>query len=180
MVPNPRSASKRKSTVCGINGPPSLSLAGSARHLPFISSTASHSCPSGLFPWGRFASLQNIIEAACGANTARAGEGGERRWRGLRVEGRSLESKTSQPDSLHLTQCNLVLCTHRKTGESPKNRTLLLTAVLADAVNLGLSKMAEARPGYNGARTRLASLDTHLRGNWIVPDALTDVFFRLV
>src|SRR6266566_6896247 len=33
MVSNPRSASKRKSTVCGINGPPSLSLAGSARHL---------------------------------------------------------------------------------------------------------------------------------------------------
>src|SRR6266566_4118772 len=33
MVPNPRSASKRKSTVCGINGPPSLSLAGSARHI---------------------------------------------------------------------------------------------------------------------------------------------------
>ena len=52
MVSNPRSASKRKSTVCGINGPPSLSLAGSARHLPFISSTAyPRSCASGLFPW---------------------------------------------------------------------------------------------------------------------------------
>jgi hypothetical protein len=38
MVPNPRSASKRKSTVCGINGPPSLSRK-LARHLPFISST---------------------------------------------------------------------------------------------------------------------------------------------
>jgi hypothetical protein len=68
------------------------------------------------FPWGRFASLQNIIEAACGANTARAGEGGERSWRGLRVEGRSLESKTSQPDSLHLTQCNLVLCSIARLG----------------------------------------------------------------
>jgi len=59
MVPNPRSASKRKSTVCGINGPPSLSLAGSARHLPFISSTAYRALAPPAFFRGplRFASL---------------------------------------------------------------------------------------------------------------------------
>lgn len=40
--------------------------------------------------------------------------------------------------------------THRKTGEEPKDRALLLTAVLADAINLGLGKMAEACPGITG------------------------------
>src|SRR4029077_13385547 len=59
MVSNPRSASKRKSTVCGINGPPSLSLAGSARHLPFIYSTACRALAPPAFFRGpeRFASL---------------------------------------------------------------------------------------------------------------------------
>ena len=37
--------------------------------------------------------------------------------------------------------------THLKTGELAKDKTLLLTTVLADGINLGLSKMAESCPG---------------------------------
>ena len=37
--------------------------------------------------------------------------------------------------------------THLKSGQPPKNTTLLLTTVLSDAINLGLRKMAEASPG---------------------------------
>ncbi|EEE07280.1 Tn3 family transposase [Burkholderia multivorans] len=37
--------------------------------------------------------------------------------------------------------------THLKTGETSKDQTLLLTTILADALNLGLTKMAEACPG---------------------------------
>lgn len=37
--------------------------------------------------------------------------------------------------------------THVKTGNVAKDRILLLTAILADAINLGLSKMAESCPG---------------------------------
>jgi hypothetical protein len=36
--------------------------------------------------------------------------------------------------------------THLKTGEPAKDPTLLLTAILADATNLGLAKMAESCP----------------------------------
>ena len=36
---------------------------------------------------------------------------------------------------------------HLKTNEPVKDRALLLTAILADAINLGLVKMAEACPG---------------------------------
>lgn len=42
--------------------------------------------------------------------------------------------------------------THLKSGESAKDRTLLLTAILADAFNLGLEKMAEACPGFTAAK----------------------------
>jgi TnpA family transposase len=42
--------------------------------------------------------------------------------------------------------------THLKTGELPKDRPLLLTAVLADGINLGLTKMAEACPGTSLAK----------------------------
>lgn len=42
--------------------------------------------------------------------------------------------------------------THLKTGESVKDKTLSLTAILADAINLGLSKMAESCPGTTPAR----------------------------
>jgi hypothetical protein len=34
--------------------------------------------------------------------------------------------------------------THLRTGDSAKDRSLLLTVILADAINLGLAKMAEA------------------------------------
>jgi TnpA family transposase len=37
--------------------------------------------------------------------------------------------------------------THVKNGNTVKDKTLLLTAILADAINLGLSKMAESCPG---------------------------------
>jgi Domain of unknown function (DUF4158)/Tn3 transposase DDE domain len=36
---------------------------------------------------------------------------------------------------------------HLKTGEQAKDPTLLLTAILADATNMGLAKMAESSPG---------------------------------
>ena len=37
--------------------------------------------------------------------------------------------------------------THVKSGNEAKDKTLLLTAILADAINLGLSKMVESCPG---------------------------------
>ncbi|MFM9921335.1 Tn3 family transposase [Lacisediminihabitans sp. H27-G8] len=37
--------------------------------------------------------------------------------------------------------------THLKSGQPPKDTSLLLSAVLSDAINLGLRKMAEASPG---------------------------------
>ena len=37
--------------------------------------------------------------------------------------------------------------THLKSGEPASNKTLLLTAILSDAINLGLRKMADATPG---------------------------------
>jgi TnpA family transposase len=42
--------------------------------------------------------------------------------------------------------------THLKSGETSKDKALLLTAILADAINLGLSKMAESCPGASYAR----------------------------
>ena len=42
--------------------------------------------------------------------------------------------------------------THLKNAESAKNPTLLLTVILADAINLGLTKMAEACPGTSIAQ----------------------------
>jgi Tn3 transposase DDE domain len=36
---------------------------------------------------------------------------------------------------------------HLKDGQTPPDRTLLLSAILADAINLGLTKMAESSPG---------------------------------
>jgi TnpA family transposase len=42
--------------------------------------------------------------------------------------------------------------THLKTGAATEDTTLLLTAVLADGINLGLTKMAEACPGVTYAR----------------------------
>jgi len=41
---------------------------------------------------------------------------------------------------------------HLKSGERVEDRQLLLTAILADAINLGLSKMAESCPGTTYAR----------------------------
>ena len=42
--------------------------------------------------------------------------------------------------------------THLKTGEAARDRSLLLTAILADGTNLGLTKMAEACPGTSFAK----------------------------
>jgi TnpA family transposase len=41
---------------------------------------------------------------------------------------------------------------HLKDGTPPQDRTLLLSAVLADAINLGLTKMAESCPGTTYAK----------------------------
>ena len=41
---------------------------------------------------------------------------------------------------------------HLKDGEPVKDRTLLLSAILADAINLGLTKMAESCPGATYAK----------------------------
>jgi len=37
--------------------------------------------------------------------------------------------------------------THLKTGDVAKDKTLLMSTLLADGINLGLSKMAESCPG---------------------------------
>ena len=42
--------------------------------------------------------------------------------------------------------------THLKTGDIAKNNTLLLTTILADAINLGLVKMVESCPGTTYAK----------------------------
>jgi TnpA family transposase len=42
--------------------------------------------------------------------------------------------------------------THLKTGDTAKDKKLLLTAILADGINLGLTKMAESCPGTTYAR----------------------------
>jgi len=39
--------------------------------------------------------------------------------------------------------------THQKSGDPPADTALLLTAILADGLNLGLTKMAEACPDHN-------------------------------
>jgi len=41
---------------------------------------------------------------------------------------------------------------HVKSGEAAGDRTLLLSAILADAINLGLTKMAESCPGTTYAK----------------------------
>lgn len=52
--------------------------------------------------------------------------------------------------------------THLKTGDLAKDKILLMTAVLADGINLGLSKMAESCPGTT--YTKLAWLQAwHIR-----------------
>jgi hypothetical protein len=42
--------------------------------------------------------------------------------------------------------------THLKFREPARDRALLLTAILADGINLGLTKMAEACPGTSFAK----------------------------
>ena len=44
-----------------------------------------------------------------------------------------------------------------KVGAIANDKTLLLTAILADAINLGLTKMAESCPGTTHSKTVLAS-----------------------
>jgi hypothetical protein len=52
--------------------------------------------------------------------------------------------------------------THLRDGAVAKDRTALLTAVLADAINLGLTRMAEACPGTSLSRLS-ATADWHIR-----------------
>jgi hypothetical protein len=47
--------------------------------------------------------------------------------------------------------------THLKTGDTAKERTPLLTTILADAINLGLTKMAESCPGASYSKLSWAS-----------------------
>ena len=42
--------------------------------------------------------------------------------------------------------------THLKTGDVPRDKTVLLTTILADGINLGLTKMAESCPGMTSAK----------------------------
>lgn len=42
--------------------------------------------------------------------------------------------------------------THLKTGDAAKDKILLMTTILADAINLGLAKMAESCPGATYAK----------------------------
>jgi len=42
--------------------------------------------------------------------------------------------------------------THLKTGDAARDKTLLLTTILADAINLGLTKMVESCPGTTYAK----------------------------
>lgn len=52
--------------------------------------------------------------------------------------------------------------THMKTDESAKDKTLLLTTIPADAINLGLTRMAEAYSGT--AYAKLSRLQAwHIR-----------------
>jgi TnpA family transposase len=54
--------------------------------------------------------------------------------------------------------------THLKSGDQAKDRTLLLTTLLADGINLGLTKMAESCPGTSYAK--LSWLQAwHIRGD---------------
>ena len=41
---------------------------------------------------------------------------------------------------------------HLKSEEPPKNKVLVLTAVLADAINLGVTRMADACPGISPSK----------------------------
>jgi TnpA family transposase len=52
--------------------------------------------------------------------------------------------------------------THLRSGEPPKDKQVLLSAVLADGINLGLGKMAEACPGLSFERLAWVS-DWHIR-----------------
>jgi Tn3 transposase DDE domain len=47
---------------------------------------------------------------------------------------------------------------HLKNEEPPKNKVLVLTAVLADAINLGVTRMADACPGISA--NKLARINT--------------------
>jgi TnpA family transposase len=52
--------------------------------------------------------------------------------------------------------------THLRSGEVAKDRLVLLTAILADAINLGLTRMAEACPGLSLSRLSGVA-DWHIR-----------------
>ncbi len=55
--------------------------------------------------------------------------------------------------------------THLKDGAEAKDRTLLLSAILGDAINLGLTKMAESSPGLTYAKLSSAASLAHPRRN---------------
>jgi hypothetical protein len=47
---------------------------------------------------------------------------------------------------------------HLRDGDTAKDRTLLLTAILADAIDLGLNRMADACPGTSLSRLRVCPI----------------------
>ncbi|MGC6746963.1 Tn3 family transposase [Escherichia coli] len=53
--------------------------------------------------------------------------------------------------------------THLKDGAEAKDRTLLLSAILGDAINLGLTKMAESSPGLTYAKAVPGCKARHIR-----------------
>lgn len=52
--------------------------------------------------------------------------------------------------------------THVRSGDEPREKTALFAAILADAINLGLSRMAEASPGISFERLAWVS-DWYIR-----------------
>jgi hypothetical protein len=61
--------------------------------------------------------------------------------------------------------------THLKSGEQVQDRTLLLSTILADAINLGLTRMAQSCPG--ATYSKLSWLQAwHIRDSQVLVELL--------